>query len=168
MCFSLSGARLLQACRIVRQKRHTLQKCLDFSHVRWYTYPRTIKGAAHQRDTSSYNFIFRGIAQLVEQRSPKPRAEGSSPSAPATKIGFGMRFPRPFSFILYQNLYHFEYQFNLIAESRVRIVSAFALLLRFMYILSVVEVFSCPSKTEISCKGTPLSSSMLATECLNP
>ena len=27
--------------------------------------------------------LFRGIAQLVEQRSPKPRAEGSSPSAPA-------------------------------------------------------------------------------------
>ncbi len=27
--------------------------------------------------------IYRGIAQLVEQRSPKPRAEGSSPSAPA-------------------------------------------------------------------------------------
>ena len=25
----------------------------------------------------------RGIAQLVEQRSPKPRVEGSSPSAPA-------------------------------------------------------------------------------------
>ncbi len=28
--------------------------------------------------------IFRGIAQVVEQRSPKPRAEGSNPSAPAT------------------------------------------------------------------------------------
>ena len=28
----------------------------------------------------------RGIAQLVEQRSPKPRAEGSNPSAPAIKI----------------------------------------------------------------------------------
>ena len=28
-------------------------------------------------------FLSRGIAQLVEQRSPKPRAEGSSPSAPA-------------------------------------------------------------------------------------
>ena len=27
--------------------------------------------------------IHRGIAQLVEQWSPKPRAEGSSPSAPA-------------------------------------------------------------------------------------
>lgn len=27
--------------------------------------------------------IFRGIAQVVEQRSPKPRAEGSNPSAPA-------------------------------------------------------------------------------------
>lgn len=26
---------------------------------------------------------YRGIAQLVEQWSPKPRAEGSSPSAPA-------------------------------------------------------------------------------------
>ncbi len=30
--------------------------------------------------------IFRGIAQLVEQRSPKPRAEGSNPSAPANNI----------------------------------------------------------------------------------
>ncbi len=28
----------------------------------------------------------RGIAQLVEQRSPKPRAEGSNPSAPAIKF----------------------------------------------------------------------------------
>ena len=30
---------------------------------------------------------YRGIAQLVEQRSPKPRAEGSSPSAPAKGNG---------------------------------------------------------------------------------
>ncbi len=29
------------------------------------------------------HFLSRGIAQLVEQRSPKPRAEGSNPSAPA-------------------------------------------------------------------------------------
>ena len=28
----------------------------------------------------------RGIAQLVEQRSPKPRAEGSNPSAPAIAV----------------------------------------------------------------------------------
>ena len=28
----------------------------------------------------------RGIAQLVEHRSPKPSAEGSNPSAPATVI----------------------------------------------------------------------------------
>ena len=28
---------------------------------------------------------YRGIAQLVEQRSPKPRAEGSNPSAPANQ-----------------------------------------------------------------------------------
>jgi hypothetical protein len=27
---------------------------------------------------------FRGVAQLVEHRSPKPRAVGSSPSAPAS------------------------------------------------------------------------------------
>ena len=31
--------------------------------------------------------IYRGIAQLVEQRSPKPRAEGSNPSAPAKIAG---------------------------------------------------------------------------------
>ena len=32
-------------------------------------------------------FSYRGIAQLVEQRSPKPRAEGSNPSAPAIVTG---------------------------------------------------------------------------------
>ena len=31
----------------------------------------------------------RGIAQLVEQRSPKPRAEGSNPSAPAKDVASG-------------------------------------------------------------------------------
>ena len=30
--------------------------------------------------------VYRGIAQLVEQRSPKPRAEGSSPSTPASML----------------------------------------------------------------------------------
>ena len=35
---------------------------------------------------SSFECFFRGIAQLVEQRSPKPRAEGSNPSAPAIKV----------------------------------------------------------------------------------
>ncbi len=37
---------------------------------------------------------YRGIAQLVEQRSPKPRAEGSSPSAPAKAkdIAFAVPF----------------------------------------------------------------------------
>ena len=28
-------------------------------------------------------FGYRGVAQLVEQRSPKPRAQGSSPCTPA-------------------------------------------------------------------------------------
>ena len=39
----------------------------------------------HNKRTIIYKVIdiFRGIAQLVEQRSPKPRAEGSNPSAPA-------------------------------------------------------------------------------------
>ena len=32
----------------------------------------------------SFYLTLRGIAQPVEQRSPKPRAEGSNPSAPAT------------------------------------------------------------------------------------
>ena len=39
--------------------------------------------SASERISTRSNQIFRGIAQLVEQRSPKPRAEGSSPSAPA-------------------------------------------------------------------------------------
>jgi preprotein translocase subunit SecE len=30
-----------------------------------------------------FSFLFRGIAQLVEWRSPKPQAAGSSPAAPA-------------------------------------------------------------------------------------
>ncbi len=30
-----------------------------------------------------FSAIYRGIAQLVEQRSPKPRAVGSIPTAPA-------------------------------------------------------------------------------------
>ena len=37
------------------------------------------------RETRKRYAHHRGIAQLVEQRSPKPRAEGSSPSAPAKK-----------------------------------------------------------------------------------
>ena len=36
-----------------------------------------------QLDIELRLFRCRGIAQLVEQRSPKPRAEGSIPSAPA-------------------------------------------------------------------------------------
>ena len=43
----------------------------------------------------------RGIAQLVEQRSPKPRAEGSSPSAPAKKRKH--RFSRCFLFFVCVN-----------------------------------------------------------------
>ena len=38
----------------------------------------------HETDTRKLN-TYRGIAQLVEHRSPKPSAEGSSPSAPAMK-----------------------------------------------------------------------------------
>ena len=49
------------------------------------------------RDARSYNQIFRGIAQLVEQWSPKPRAEGSSPSAPAIKNISKKAIPKPFS-----------------------------------------------------------------------
>ena len=40
------------------------------------------------------NLIHRGIAQLVEQWSPKPRAVGSSPTAPVNQKSlkpFGLR-----------------------------------------------------------------------------
>ena len=57
---------------------------------------------------------FRGIAQLVEQRSPKPRAEGSSPSAPATSewtslhSDFSLQKNRSYasSFLLYRKRSH--------------------------------------------------------------
>ena len=57
--------------------RSALQKASAFFKIALYK-PEIIR----------YNrgaFSHRGIAQLVEQRSPKPRAEGSSPSAPAKK-----------------------------------------------------------------------------------
>ena len=58
---------------------------LRFSCKNRLTKPRVcgIILSASERASPRSNQIFRGIAQLVEQRSPKPRAEGSSPSAPA-------------------------------------------------------------------------------------
>ena len=46
----------------------------------------TVPGRHFSPKSGSAGFhIFASVAQLVEQRSPKPRAEGSSPSAPAMK-----------------------------------------------------------------------------------
>ena len=41
---------------------------------------------AHSAGYALWVSLYRGIAQLVEQRSPKPRAEGSNPSTPAIHI----------------------------------------------------------------------------------
>ena len=54
-------------------------------------------------------FLSRGIAQLVEQRSPKPRAEGSNPSAPASLTNKGLRNIIRFSFIQGVNKYAARY-----------------------------------------------------------
>ena len=43
---------------------------------------------------------YRGIAQLVEQRSPKPRAEGSNPSAPAIRKALKLRGFKAFLFFI--------------------------------------------------------------------
>ena len=51
---------------------------------------------ASERVSTRSNRILRGIAQLVEQRSPKPRAEGSSPSAPATSESLENGLNKPF------------------------------------------------------------------------
>ena len=45
-------------------------------------------------------FLSRGIAQLVEQRSPKPRAEGSSPSAPASDFWLRKAISEAFSLLI--------------------------------------------------------------------
>ena len=61
-------------------------KTLDKTACLWYHSP--CKWAR----LTTQHFLFRGIAQLVEQRSPKPRAEGSSPSAPAKPIVLKMAY----------------------------------------------------------------------------
>ena len=68
--------------------------------------------------------IFRGIAQLVEQRSPKPRAEGSSPSAPAIK----------------------RYQKRCNAE-KARFIGLFLLPLSRILFYKIIDVFITFSKT---------------------
>ena len=77
--------------------RVSCQKLLTKARVYAMIFP------ASERVSLRSNQIFRGIAQLVEQRSPKPRAEGSSPSAPATqtlKNGLSKPFLRVFFFWL--------------------------------------------------------------------
>ena len=50
-------------------------------------------------------FLHRGIAQLVEQRSPKPRVQGPSPCAPASeKNGLNAGF-KPF-FLVFSSSAH--------------------------------------------------------------
>ena len=66
----------------------------------------------------------RGIAQLVEQRSPKPRAEGSSPSAPAIKR--------------YQKRYNAE---------KARFIGLFLLPLSRILFYKIIDIFITFSKT---------------------
>lgn len=47
--------------------------------------PRVVYQIKHRLKRAC--FFCRGIAQLVEHRSPKPKVEGSSPSAGAKYIG---------------------------------------------------------------------------------
>ena len=63
--------------------------------------------SASERGSYRSNKILRGIAQLVEQRSPKPRAEGSSPSAPAKLKSPKNGFNKPF-FGLFSLLFSLE------------------------------------------------------------
>ena len=53
------------------------------SRVRVPEGPPGMAGKTRKHPRLAASLPYRGIAQLVEQRSPKPRAEGSSPSAPA-------------------------------------------------------------------------------------
>ena len=58
-----------------------MEKILDKLLYLWYT----IQVMFWNGRCVCFKILYRGIAQLVEQWSPKPRAEGSSPSAPAKK-----------------------------------------------------------------------------------
>ncbi len=65
---------------------------------------RLITGWSGVRVPDGPPYKYRGIAQLVEQRSPKPRAEGSSPSAPAIKKSENVLF----SDFLFSSIYEYN------------------------------------------------------------
>ena len=58
-----------------------------------------------------FSAIYRGIAQLVEQRSPKPRVLGSSPSTPAKEKSAFVRM-RIFLCIIHYSLFIIHYSLN--------------------------------------------------------
>ena len=62
--------------------------------------------SASERGSPRSNRTLRGIAQLVEQRSPKPRAEGSSPSAPAIRKTPENGLNKPFSGVFIFSFFH--------------------------------------------------------------
>ena len=76
------------------------KNCLTKARVYAMIFP------ASERVSLRSNQIFRGIAQLVEQRSPKPRAEGSSPSAPAIRKTPENGLNKPFSGVLFLWFFH--------------------------------------------------------------
>ena len=71
-------------------------------------------------------YVIRGIAQLVEQRSPKPRAEGSSPSAPAKTLKpvFRGKCRNTGFFLIYQN--SFNCNFTVTCEEKTVVFHTFS------------------------------------------
>ena len=51
---------------------------------------KTSEGKTSVGSNPTLSATYRGIAQLVEQRSPKPRAVGSIPTAPANYFNNGV------------------------------------------------------------------------------
>ena len=62
------------------KNRDKKKKILDLFFVLWYNHFCCEKSVMQRRQNQK---IYRGIAQLVESRSPKPLVVGSSPTAPA-------------------------------------------------------------------------------------
>ena len=74
-----------------------MEKILDKLLYLWYT----IQVMFWNGRCVCFKILYRGIAQLVEQWSPKPRAEGSSPSAPAK-----VKSPKTVAFMRFSGIFY--------------------------------------------------------------
>ena len=113
---------------------------------------------------------YRGIAQLVEQWSPKPRAEGSSPSAPAmppqANVACGAFLQKPQvcpsgHFFPLKTSKYFLYPFNRINHQTQCLCGFDDFLLSLIFVLESKSQF-CSNKIDVCYSNCPCTLSKLS------